>query len=205
MHQGVARAAMGLLLSLSPAFSGAHVPRDAASCRRLGARGVGVGWGTMRLMATPLRLSGGEGGTAGGLNLPADQPEPVKPTDQPQVVPSDGIDAGQAKRDAVAALQRAVFGVLPSAARVEGFELRLNPHLWPKEDQRDVYSNPGAARGGPPSPAELRPWSQAWAGSVGWGGSVLDSLVARHPGLNASDLRLAYHGAKNSHRVSCIL
>ena len=114
MHRGVARAVLGLLISLSlslsphvsangpttsrrsllpfscEAFSGAQVPHAA---RSLGARGVRVEWGTLRLMATPLRLSGGEGETAGGLNPPV-QLEPVLPTDRPQIVPDDGITAG---------------------------------------------------------------------------------------------------------------
>ena len=111
----------------------------------------------------------------------------------------------QAQCDTVAALQRAVLDALPSAARVEGSNLRLNPHLWHREDQPDVYDQPGAARGGPPSPAELRPWSMEWVGGEGWGGSVLKSFVERHPGLHASDLRLAYHGAQNSNRMSRIL
>jgi len=113
----------------------------------------------------------------------------------------------QAQCDAVAALQTAVLDALPSAARVEGSKvlLRLNPHLWRREDQWDVYHQPGAALGGPPSPAELRPWNMTWAGGEGWGGSVLKSFVERHPGLQASDLRLAYHGPKNDHRMADIL
>lgn len=72
------------------------------------------------------------------------------------------------------------------------YELALNPHIWanPSDQRKNVYKN-----------SESR-WSCEWASSD-W--PVLTAFLQKHTPLRESNLKIGFHGAKNSYRVSCIL
>lgn len=90
----------------------------------------------------------------------------------------------------VAALQNVVLSAVDKAAAcIDEHALRLNPHLWRKEDMRSVYSDRDKY-------AQL-PWSSDWP--------VVKAFAKQNCGLNADDVRLAYHGTKNTNRVKHIL
>ena len=84
----------------------------------------------------------------------------------------------------------AVLRAVDSAAGyIDGHVLRLNPHLWRKEDMRLVYDDHSKY-------AQL-PWGSEWP--------VVNRFAMRHPGLGVDDVCVAYHGTKNTNRVMHIL
>ena len=90
----------------------------------------------------------------------------------------------------VAALQSVVLRAVESAPGcIDGHVLRLNPHLWRKEDMRSVYNDRDKH-------AQL-PWGSEWP--------VVKTFARFHPGLSADDVCVAYHGTKNTNRVKHIL
>lgn len=90
----------------------------------------------------------------------------------------------------LAALQSAVlFAVDLAAESINGHVLRLNPHLWRKEDMRSVYRDRGNG-------SQL-PWSSEWP--------VVKQFEVLHPGLGADDVCVVYHGTRNTNRVKHIL
>ena len=90
----------------------------------------------------------------------------------------------------VAALQSVVLRAVESAPGcIDGHVLRLNPHLWRKEDMRSVYNDRDKH-------AQL-PWGPDWP--------VVKTFAGLHLGLSYEDVCVAYHGTKNTSRVMHIL